>query len=46
MAFTHEDGWIGPMFSKNKLFKKLCRENEKAVESIDKVNRINQKYQT
>ncbi|GLX84520.1 hypothetical protein tloyanaT_07720 [Thalassotalea loyana] len=34
MAFTHEDGWIGPKFSKNKNYEKLNQKNVKAMRAI------------
>ena len=32
MAFTHEDGWLGPYFAKHRNFKDLSRENERLLE--------------
>ena len=34
MAFTHEDGWIGPKFSKHNGYEKLNKKNKKAVEAM------------
>jgi len=36
MAFTHEDGWIGPKFTKNKDFEKLNRKNANAIKAINR----------
>jgi len=32
MAFTHEEGWLGAYFAKNKNYKALNLENEKQIE--------------
>lgn len=32
MAFTHEDGWLGPYFAKHPQFLKLNDENQKQIE--------------
>lgn len=31
MAFTHEDGWLGPYFARHRNFEKLQAANSKAV---------------
>lgn len=31
MAFTHEEGWLGPYFAKNSNYKKLNRKNSQAI---------------
>lgn len=36
MAFTHEDGWIGPLFSKHKDYEALNLKNSKAMATIDR----------
>ncbi|GAA5218970.1 hypothetical protein ACFSJ3_16580 [Corallincola platygyrae] len=38
MAFTHEDGWIGPIFTKHKDFIRLNKVNLRAVENMVKHN--------
>lgn len=37
MAFTHEDGWIGPQLSKSKDFEKLNTQNVRAMEAIKRI---------
>ena len=32
MAFTHEDGWLGPYFARHSAFERLDRDNRNAVE--------------
>jgi hypothetical protein len=34
MSFTHEDGWIGPLFSKHKEYEKLNKKNIKSIAAI------------
>lgn len=36
MAFTHEDGWIGPKFFMHPNYVKLNRANEKAIKEISR----------
>ena len=31
MAFTHEDGWLGPYFARHERFSELNRENEMKI---------------
>jgi hypothetical protein len=33
MSFTHEDGWIGPLFTKNSAYTSLQKKNKQAVEA-------------
>ena len=37
MAFTHEDGWIGPKFFTHSKYQKLNKENEKDILAISKI---------
>jgi hypothetical protein len=34
MAFTHEDGWIGPKFFKHVKYEQLQKQNNKAVTAM------------
>ncbi|UTA46425.1 hypothetical protein L1F30_09585 [Simiduia sp. 21SJ11W-1] len=34
MSFTHEDGWLGPVFSKHRSYEKLQKKNVEAIEAI------------
>lgn len=36
MAFTHEDGWLGPYFATHKSYKSLNMHNEEELQKIDK----------
>jgi len=36
MAFTHEDGWIGPKFFKHIQYDRLQRKNSKAVTAMER----------
>jgi hypothetical protein len=31
MAFTHEDGWLGPYFARHERFSELNRDNEMKI---------------
>ncbi len=37
MAFTHEEGWLGPYFAKNKNYKILEDENENQLEKLRQI---------
>ncbi len=37
MAFTHEEGWLGPYFAKHKNYKHLEKENEKYREKLKQI---------
>ena len=39
MAFTHEDGWIGPLFCKHQNYDKLHKDNMRALENIEKASK-------
>ncbi len=36
MSFTHEDGWIGPKFSRHKNYKNLVKKHVQAMEAINR----------
>jgi len=42
MAFTHEDGWLGPYFAKHSQYSKLNQEN---IDQIAKAQAIEQARQ-
>ena len=36
MAFTHEDGWLGPYFATHKSYKHLNMQNEEQMQKVEK----------
>jgi len=34
MCFTHEDGWLGPIFAKHPLYEKLQKKNVEAIDAM------------
>lgn len=43
MAFTHEDGWLGPYFAKHSQYEKLNRENITKIEKARAIEQARQK---
>jgi Domain of unknown function (DUF4275) len=43
MAFTHEDGWLGPYFAKHPLFESLNGENLAKLEKMRQIENAKQK---
>lgn len=43
MAFTHEDGWIGPYFAKHHQYDQLNQENLKKIDKALAIERAKQK---
>ena len=43
MAFTHEEGWLGPYFAKHPKYTTLCEENARLVEKERKKAEAKQK---
>jgi hypothetical protein len=43
MAFTHEDGWLGPYFAKHAQYDKLNQENLRKVEKARAIEQARQK---
>jgi len=43
MAFTHEDGWLGPYFAKHSQYDKLNQQNIKSIEKALSIEQAKQK---
>lgn len=43
MAFTHEDGWLGPYFAKHRQYEMLNLENVQKIEKLQAVQRARKK---
>jgi hypothetical protein len=43
MAFTHEDGWLGPYFAKHSQYDKLNQENVKKIEKARAIEQAKQR---